>query len=63
MMTWVHNHLVANWGVAIIITTLILKAVFMPHALGLPFVETHGQAPAFMQALRENIRTIRRSCR
>ncbi len=33
LMTWVHQHLVASWGWAIVITTLILKFVFLPLTL------------------------------
>ena len=33
LMTWVHQHMVASWGWAIVITTLILKVVFLPLTL------------------------------
>ena len=33
LMTWVHQHMVASWGWAIVITTLILKFVFLPLTL------------------------------
>jgi len=32
IMTWIHS-LVGNWGVAIILTTLVLKTVFLPFTL------------------------------
>lgn len=53
IMTWVHS-LVGNWGWAIVITTLILKIVFLPFTLAASrSAKRMAKLNPLMQAMRE----------
>lgn len=53
ILTWVHS-LVANWGVTIIITTLLLKIVFLPLTLAASrSAKRMAKLQPHMQAMRE----------
>ncbi len=53
MMTWVHS-LVPNWGWAIIITTLVLKIIFLPFTLAASrSAKRMAKLNPLMQAMRE----------
>jgi YidC/Oxa1 family membrane protein insertase len=56
LMTWVHKYL-PNWGVAIIVTTLILKIVFLPFTLAASRSAKRMQKiQPEMQAVREKFK-------
>lgn len=53
MMNWFHNHVFANYGVAIILTTLVLKTVFLPLTL------SAARSSKRMAKIQEPLKAIR----